>query len=642
MKRCNIHTATCVLLFLYIFIEAQTRPNFLVIVADDMGWGDVGYHGSEIITPNIDQLKSEGIELDNHNVYPHCWPTRASLLSGRFYSRYRHSDQNTNPIFPFGTVTLAEALKRLGYDTGITGKWHMGSKPEFGPLKFGFTRSHGCLAGGVNQYNHRYKPGPYSKTWHRNDSLIEEEGHSTDLIADEVIRWIEAKHNPWFYYVAFTAVHDPIQVDPKFPAMYDGKTYDSNAGKNESFKRYAGYATHMDERIGGIIKALERTGQLKNTMVVFTSDNGAIHSMGSTLYLTGIVPGDEILPMPRLGSNLPLRGLKGTFFEGGMRVPAFVNWPGTLKPGKLEAPMFITDWMPTFLGLAGYVPDTDLKLDGKDVWPLLSGSSNEADDRTFYWKYSVGSAIRVGDWKLVSTGGKGNPSASSGLLFNLAEDPYEKNDLFAANPDKVAELLAAYAAEGKKEATRPPNLAEYPTIVVTVDRLTSESAAGLSGKVSSPDASVTVTLGGRVLTARNKGDGTWILNDATPAALAPGTYDVSARAEDPSGNYGMDFTDDELTIVPVSSVLKKYLPIDIINIRKHQDNIIFTSGNKTAEQWTASVFTMNGKKIKSKTSFGRSIIMDTGGMDEGVYIVKVSSKTGTIYKKLLHSRCVEI
>ena len=213
-----------IILYLVIFpdygqsAEAEkNRPNIVILVADDLGWADVGYHGSSIRTPNIDRLQSRGVELDFHYVAPMCTPTRAALLTGRYWSRFGNTKPSNERVLPWDTMTLARALQGAGYRTAISGKWHLGSKPEWGPRKFGFDQSYGSLAGGINPWNHLYKHGPYTRTWHRNDELIEEEGHVTDLLTSEAVRFIkEKKKEPFFLYVPFTAVHTPFDEPPKW------------------------------------------------------------------------------------------------------------------------------------------------------------------------------------------------------------------------------------------------------------------------------------------------------------------------------------------------------------------------------------------------------------------------------------------
>jgi arylsulfatase A-like enzyme len=416
---------------------SSSKPNILFIVADDLGWADVGYHGSPIQTPNLDRLAKQGVRFEQHYVAPMCSPTRAGLLSGRYPSRFGCLAATNSRVFPFGTVTLASALKSGGYDTGITGKWHLGSKPEWGPLKYGFNRSYGSLAGGVTPYTHLYKKGPYSRTWHRNDQLVQEQGHVTDLIAREAIRWIELKRDgPFFIYVPFTAVHIPIDEPERWVELYDGRI------ENESYKRYAACVTHMDHAIGQMVEALERTGQRKDTLIVFCSDNGSFPGWRPR----GRYPGEH-RAMPVLGSNRPLRGYKSQLYEGGIRVPAFANWPGTLAPRKVTAPVHIVDWMPTLTHLAGYQAEQDLKWDGRDIWPLLTGEVTKPGPRTLYWKFVRGrSAIRHGDWKLIVRKGKGDE------LFDLAADPNEKQNLAKTHPDRVARLKELLEREAARDS----------------------------------------------------------------------------------------------------------------------------------------------------------------------------------------------
>lgn len=422
-------------------------PNILIIIADDLGWADVGYHGSDILTPNIDRLAGEGVRLEQHYVQPMCTPTRTALLTGRYPSRYGgHAIAPSNQqVLPFGTVTLASSLKSCGYRTAISGKWHLGSKGEWGPLKYGFDHSYGCLAGGVGQYNHFYKKGPYSRTWHRNDRLVDEQGHSTDLIAREAVGWIQAfakTEEPFFVYVPFTAVHVPVEVPQKWIDMYGRKKFYDDPAKDESFKRYAAYVTHMDSAIGRLIDALERTGRRKDTLVVFASDNGSFPSWKPR----GKYPGTH-KACPVLGSNLPFRGYKAQLYEGGIRVPAVANWPGKLTSREVKSPLHIVDWMPTICRLVGYEPAKDLEWDGQNIWQVLTGEVSHPEARTFYWKFSRGSfALRDGDWKLIILGKDKSPE-----LYNLAEDPYEEQNLAENHPDHMERLMARLAEHRKQD-----------------------------------------------------------------------------------------------------------------------------------------------------------------------------------------------
>jgi arylsulfatase A-like enzyme len=406
----------------------DARPNIVIIVADDLGWGDVGWHGSAIKTPHLDRLVRAGIELDQHYVSPMCSPTRAAILSGRYASRFGvTAAQNPMVYFP-DTVTLALALREAGYATAITGKWHLGSKAEWGPNKFGFDHSYGAFAGGTGPYDHRYKFGEFTANWHRNGEYITEEGHVTDLIAREAVRWIEARDaRPFFLYVPFTAPHIPIDEPQRWLDLYPNV-------EPATKRQYAASVTHLDDATGQVIAALERAGKLANTLIVFTSDNGATpNARNDDPLYPGTYPAG-----PAGGSNLPLRGHKTQLWEGGIRVPAFVHWPAKLRPRKFTAPLHAVDWMPTLCAAAGWRPATDLKWDGRNVWPALTGETSPAP-RVLYWAGTGfrSRAVRDGDWKLVVEGRNAEGKAE---LFNLAVDPNEASDLAAAQPARVTAL----------------------------------------------------------------------------------------------------------------------------------------------------------------------------------------------------------
>ncbi|MAG93850.1 MAG: arylsulfatase [Planctomycetaceae bacterium] len=427
------------------YAAPDKQPNIIVIVADDLGWADVSYHGSPIPTPNIDRLVRGGVELDQHYVAPMCTPTRAALLSGRYWSRFGNTSPSNTQVFPTGTLTLAGALRSRGYETGISGKWHLGSLPKWGPKKFGFDRSHGSLAGGVGPWNHAYKRGEYTRTWHRNDVLLTEEGHVTDLIAAESVGFITSpRKGPFFLYVPFTAVHHPLDEPPEW--LRRGRQADPKR------PQYAASAMHMDDAVGQIVKSLETAGQRDNTLIVFFSDNGGTINPadGDNARYPGGYPENE-----PLGLNEPLRGRKTQVYEGGIRTPAFVNWAGRLKPGKVHSPLHVVDWMPTLCKLAGHESASDLKWDGRDIWPIVSGETTTPKSRVLYWQ-GVGrrsAALRQGNWKLIVHRKKAGDELE---LFDLEEDPGEKQDLSAAQSQRVAKLKQLLADETTRDNDAVP------------------------------------------------------------------------------------------------------------------------------------------------------------------------------------------
>jgi arylsulfatase A-like enzyme len=406
---------------------ATGRPNIVFILADDLGWADVGYHGSEIQTPNLDRLAREGVRFNRHYVMATCTPTRVGLMTGRYPSRYGVTAPAYGKIFDDDTITLAEALRRGGYTTSISGKWHMGSPPDWTPRKYGFDSSYGYFHGQVDPYVHDYKTGV--RTWHRNDQYVDEKGHATDLITTEAVRVIESKHDrPFFLYVAFSVPHHPLNEPPEWVSRYEGRI------QEPSRRWYAASVTHMDDGIGRIVAALDRQGLRRNTLIMFSSDNGGQKDWVSKTEYRGRYA-DK--PHTVLGNNLPLHGWKGELYEGGIRVPALANWPGVLAPGQRDLPIHIVDWMPTLCALTGCSPERDLAWDGSNLWPAIRGDVVAAEPRSLYWKTPNAAAVRRGDWKLiVGKGGRG------GQLYDVASDPYETRDLARQRPERVSELQA--------------------------------------------------------------------------------------------------------------------------------------------------------------------------------------------------------
>jgi len=419
---------------------APPRPNIVFMMADDLGWADVAYHGGNAPTPTLDRLAREGLELKAHYVAPVCSPTRAALMTGRCWSRFGVTSPQNQRALPWNTVTLARGLKSVGYDTCLTGKWHLGSLPEEGPNHFGFDHSYGSLAGGVSPWNHRYKEGAFTRTWHRDEKLVDETGHVTDLIAAEAIRWIESRGSaPFFLYVPFTAVHLPL----KEPAEWVARVPSTIQG--DVARHYAASVMHLDDAVGRILGALEKSGRREETLVVFTSDNG-----GSTAENNDLKYPDDHCPDGKLpGNNAPWRGQKGDLYEGGTRVPTVVSWPGRIKSGSVASPVQITDWMPTLLAIAGYRSPSDLKWDGIDISTLLT-EHRALPDRPLYavapnWRAR---SLRFGNWKLIVHAQKQGERVE---LFDLATDPREARNLADHQPAQVRKLRAMLQEAGARD-----------------------------------------------------------------------------------------------------------------------------------------------------------------------------------------------
>lgn len=424
--------------------QSPDRPNIVFILSDDQGWADIGYHNPEIRTPVLDKLARKGVELDCHYVQPQCTPTRVALLTGRYPSRFGgHCTKASNEqAYPVGTPTMARMLKSMGYKTALAGKWHMGSTPEWGPNHHGFDHSYGSLAGAVGMYDHRYRlNSPYAKTWHRNHEFVDEEGHATDLVTREAVRWIEREHDgPFFLYVPFQAVHTPLVAEDKW--------IEKNAHIEDADRRlFAACVSHMDACIGRIVEALKRTGQRENTLIIFSSDNGAqVNHRG------GAYPE----PDPKLknfSSNAPLRGQKTEACEGGIRVPAFLNWPGRLAPRKVTAPMHIVDWMPSLAALTRYAGGADPAWDGMNIWPLVTGQAAPEPRRiyTVWHENRRWEALRSGGWKIVRHRGKSGKYAPW-ELYDVGNDPNETTDLAGKKPDVLERLIEEFEQEKKKDA----------------------------------------------------------------------------------------------------------------------------------------------------------------------------------------------
>ena len=394
------------------------QPNIIVIISDDMGYADIGCHGcKDIKTPNIDSIAQNGIRFTNGYVScPVCSPTRAGLATGRYQQRFGH-EYNTGPPpgglrkhvgLPLTEITIADVLKSAGYVTGTVGKWHLGLSPHFHPFKRGYDEFFGFLHG-----NHSFIDsglGTFNPIL-RGMEPVDEKEYLTDAFSREAVAFIERHHDePFFLYLAYNAVHTPMQAPQRYRNSFKHIT-------NPKRRTYAGMLTAMDEGIGKVLAKLREFRLEEDTLLFFVSDNGG--------------------PSKANGSrNNPLRAGKGTMFEGGIRVPFIVQWPRRLKRGlTYDHPVISLDILPTAAAVAKL--PRDHKMNGVNLIPYLTGKKKTAPHDTLFWRMGQNHAVRKGNWKLVKMGDKT-------ALFDLTSDIGETRDLTAERPDVIKEIEKTY------------------------------------------------------------------------------------------------------------------------------------------------------------------------------------------------------
>jgi arylsulfatase A-like enzyme len=411
-------------------------PNVLLIVADDLGYGELGAQGnSQIPTPHIDSIAQGGIRFTSGYVSgPYCSPTRAGLLTGRYQQRFGH-ELNPGPEstsvgrfgLPVEETTLAARLKQAGYATGMFGKWHLGYRPEFLPINRGFDEYFGFL-GGAHSYLDA--SGDPHNPIVRDAKVVTDVDYTTTAFGREAAAFIERhKAEPWFVYLPFNAVHAPLQAPTEYLTRFAGI-------EDEKRRTYAAMTAALDDAVGVVLSKLKERQLEENTLIFFVSDNGG--------------------PTPQTtSSNKPLRGFKATTWEGGIRVPFFVQWKGRLPAGVVYAqPVIQLDILPTVLAAAAIEAQPDWKLDGVNLLPYLEGTLSSPPHEALFWRFGNQLAVRKGDWKLVKAPGAGAPfdeAAESATpegahLYNLAQDQGEQTNVAAQEPDKVKELTAEWAA----------------------------------------------------------------------------------------------------------------------------------------------------------------------------------------------------
>ncbi len=399
---------------------AARKPNIVLIVADDLGYAELGIQGNkDIPTPNIDSIARAGVRFTNGYVScPVCSPTRAGMATGRYQQRFGH-EFNPGPAaaaddqfgLPLTETTLAARLKAEGYATGMFGKWHLGYRPEYHPQKRGFDEFFGFL-GGAHSYVDAL--GDRANPIMRGTQPVDEKEYTTNAFAREALSFIDRhQREPFFLYLPFNAVHAPLQGLQSYLARF------SNI-QDERRRTFAAMHACMDDAVGRVLKMLRDTKQEENTLIFFISDNG-----GPTLSTTS--------------GNLPLRGFKGQVLEGGIRVPFMAQWKGRIPAGKVyDLPVISLDIHPTAVAAAGGKIPPGAKLDGVDLLPYLTGKNPAPPHAKLYWRFGQQWAIRSGDWKLL------HMSEEQPELYDLAHDIGEKTNLASAKPEKAKELEAAY------------------------------------------------------------------------------------------------------------------------------------------------------------------------------------------------------
>ena len=422
---------TCIV---FLFFAASTHaspPNVVLILADDLGWADVGYHGGRVETPNIDRLAREGMRLENFHVNPLCSPTRAGLMTGRWPMRFGMMESVITPWrrygLPVSERTLGDLMAEAGYARrGVVGKWHLGHyKEDLLPLNRGFTHFYGHYNGALDYFTH-VREGELD--WHQGFETCRDEGYSTDLIGREAARFIADSpgDEPFFLYVPFNAPHNPLQAKDADIEKY--------VQIDDERKRvYAAMIDSLDQAVGVILDAIEAKGVVDDTCVLFMSDNGAVTQYG--------------------GDNGPWRSGKGSVYEGGIRVPAVMRWPGGGVSGgrEVDGMMGIIDVYPTLKRIAEVEAEDSLPLDGLDMLDVIRGKA-DPPIRDWFSFIAQGKpeqiAVHDGTWKLVVQGGNvlavsldEVPNAMTVELYQLDEDPGESTNRATDEPEIVGRLL---------------------------------------------------------------------------------------------------------------------------------------------------------------------------------------------------------
>lgn len=407
----------------------QKKPNIIIILADDLGYGDLSVYNGWVKTPNIEQLAAEGMMFtDFHSNGAVCSPTRAALLTGRYQQRsgiddvvYANPKANRHHgLFPDKEITFSELFKNEGYATAVFGKWHLGYERKYNPTHHKFDEFVGYVSGNVDYFSHVDGMGFYD--WYHNLDTVIEEGYVTHLVTDHAVRFVEEnKNKPFCMYVAHEAPHFPFQGPNDKAIRKIGKRIRENRRDTLRVRNtYREMVEELDKSVGEILKTVKKNGLDKNTFIFFCSDNGAL----------------------QFGSNGELRGYKGRLWEGGHRVPAIAWWPDKVEAGSKHSGLHVgMDVMPTIMEICGIEKPEARKLDGESFYSLLFAEESQ-NERQVFWEYNDQQAMRDGDWKLILTHQKDSTIVE---LFDLKNDIKEKNNLVLKQPERVNTMKIAIA-----------------------------------------------------------------------------------------------------------------------------------------------------------------------------------------------------
>ncbi len=422
--------------------QAADKPNILHIVADDLGWKDVGFNGcADIKTPHLDKLAAEGAKLTQFYVQPMCTPTRAALLTGRYPFRYGLQTAVIPSVSAYGLDTsewlLPQCLKEAGYKTAIIGKWHLGhADKKWWPRQRGFDYQYGAMIGELDYFTHK-EHGVLD--WYRDNHPVREKGYTTQLLGDDAVRLIEkhATSTPLYLYLAFNAPHTPYQAPQEYIDRY-------KQIQDTTRRIYAGMVACLDDEIGRVVAALDKKGMRNNTLILFHSDNGGTKNA----MFAGVMTDMSKVKIPC--DNGPYRDGKGSLFEGATRVCALANWPGRIKAQTVDGLIHAVDVYPTLAALAGASTAKCKPLDGLNVWDTIASGKPSPRSEFVYNLEPFRAAQRQGDWKLIWR----TLLPSTVDLYDLSKDPSEQNNLAGAHPDKVVAMQQRLNALAK-EASRP-------------------------------------------------------------------------------------------------------------------------------------------------------------------------------------------